>query len=223
MATDKPKKTLIIKKKAKSAKGSGKKKRPIRKIKKPSAAAEHAEVRAKTKALTPSDEPAPAPEPAREEVAAEDFSFYCPYCAKPNQVAHALVGTAISCESCGNPVTVPPPLAEAPVETAETGASRAIFKFYCSVCGQKLSALVENVGAHTVCPGCNSTITVPENQPAPPESTDTATDADDAAGDTFKFHCQSCGKKFEARHSWAGRPFVCPACDAELIVPDPPD
>jgi DNA-directed RNA polymerase subunit RPC12/RpoP len=88
-------------------------------------------------------------------------------------------------------------------------------KFYCSICGQKLSALVDAAGAKTVCPGCNSSITVPQNQPAPPEH------ADQAPEETFKFHCAGCGKKFEARRSWAGRPFVCPACSTELTVPEP--
>lgn len=214
-----PRKKIVLKKRTK---GSSPKRPLKRKIKAQAAPAE----------ASPPDEESPdvheleaagvgtISEPAKDLTAPDQFEFFCPYCAKQNLTGVNQVDEAIFCVSCGNTITVPPPLAAPP---SKKKSQRIAFKFFCSVCGQKLSATPEQVGTHTVCPSCNSSITVPELQPAPPESKDTQ-DGDAGSGEgLFKFHCPECSRKFEAKRSWAGRLFACPSCHAEVTVPSPPD
>ena len=142
------KKKIVIKKRPKSAVKRTSKK-PIRKIKRTGRPE-------KDDAPTPEEQTAPVveaepvmeaeplaeaemlapPEPVEEpDEVADRFAFYCPYCAAENEVGHSEVGVDVSCQSCGNTITVPPPLAEPPVVAAKKAPSRAMFKFYCSICG----------------------------------------------------------------------------------------
>jgi len=224
MAADKgPKKKIVIKKKP----GGGQKK-PLKRAGQKKKASAAAEPEAAEEVAEQPEAPAPkTAEPAAERTATTDtqpveadrFSFYCPYCGKTNQVAHQQAGQAIYCGHCENTVTVPPPLAE---PTEKTQSQKVSLKFFCAICGQKLSATPAQAGTQTVCPACNSAITIPESQPAPPESSDAGAGDEPERGGTFKFHCPNCDKRFEAKKSWAGRPFVCPSCEKEVTVPEPP-
>jgi DNA-directed RNA polymerase subunit RPC12/RpoP len=165
---------------------------------------------------------APIESAAAPEQAAQSFQFFCPYCAHVNAVGHEQEGDTISCAGCRNTITVPPPVAEASRTDVKKPTSETVLKFFCSICGQKLSTTLDKAGASTVCPACNSAIRVPDTQPPPPESAE-SDEAEAASNEgTFKFHCANCNKKFEALRSWAGRPFVCPSCGAEVTVPEPP-
>jgi DNA-directed RNA polymerase subunit RPC12/RpoP len=171
MSTPQPKKKLVLKKKAPGAKKTTGKKKAMGKTKKSTTGEQ------KTgslpppivKAPPPAEAPPPAPAPEAETIepppSAPKHEFYCPYCAKLIDVTTDQVGEEISCPGCSEKIWVPPPPKG---QTAHVDPPPpAVFKFFCSLCGQKLSAPVNAGGTQSVCPACNGAITVPQHQPPP--------------------------------------------------------
>jgi DNA-directed RNA polymerase subunit RPC12/RpoP len=168
-----PKKKLVLKKKAPgSAKKKGKK--PLGKSKKATTGKQKTSslpppiVKAPppTEAAPPAETPPSAPAGIEAPASSPKHEFYCPYCAKLNEVTTDDVGENISCPGCSEKIWVPPPpkgqAARVEPEPPKT------FKFFCPLCGQKLSAPANAGGVQTVCPACNCAIAVPEPQ-IPPE------------------------------------------------------
>ncbi|MBU0679549.1 MAG: hypothetical protein KJ626_15720 [Verrucomicrobia bacterium] len=148
------------------------------------------------------------------------FAFFCSYCGHRIPSRVDLAGKEVKCPVCAHDVHVPTPLSPQDEQRAEKEREQKAaklaehsFKFFCPVCGQKLSATENIVGRKTVCPTCQTKLTIPK----PPSYGSAAADSD-----KFKFFCIYCRQKLEGMKTWIGKNASCPACGNKIVVPPLP-
>jgi hypothetical protein len=84
-------------------------------------------------------------------------------------------------------------------------------------CGKQLRVPDAHAGKRIKCPGCGDAIRVPdadEEAPTPRRA------AAAARADMIRFKCPDCGKQMQAKAEYAGASTECPACQAEVDIPD---
>jgi hypothetical protein len=90
-------------------------------------------------------------------------------------------------------------------------------------CGKQTRIADEYAGRRIKCPACKKPIDVPEEEeaskPKRSESLTTKPKAREEA-DTFRFKCEECGKRVEAREDQVGKMVKCTACGLRQEVPD---
>jgi DNA-binding protein HU-beta len=107
-----------------------------------------------------------------------------------------------------------PEVAAAPAVASVTETKAVqFFSFKCPECSLEIEASTDLAGQGSVCPSCNSRITVPAG------SATSAAVAAPPALDFIAFRCKACGQEIEASPDMGGVDSECPACGVPIRVP----
>jgi DNA-directed RNA polymerase subunit M/transcription elongation factor TFIIS len=161
------------------------------------------------------------------------YVIACPECGARLKLRDADLGRQRACPKCTFAIQTPD------LETArrrwQQDQVRREFSFICRLCGTRLYARPDQIGATIRCPDCH-TDNVVASPPKPTErkrfmdetdlyelqplDDDFSRPAEDEQ--LFRFRCPVCESLLYGRRERVGEPITCHDCGSSLVVPKPP-
>lgn len=93
--------------------------------------------------------------------------------------------------------------------------------FFCTICGEGLSALPETAGGFCECPRCLRVVPIPGYPTRPGQSADeAAVFSPQILAIEIKFLCDCCGNKVRVDARLQGVTLECPVCQKTTKVPE---